>query len=171
MLTKLFDESYIHCDINLCDPYLSPAAAPDSLLAAAYPQDIVLYTCEYDMLNAEGVAFGERLSGRSVGKTVHGGLVKEVPHAFDKKPNPLKFPKSADRCYSEACAELKRVFGGRSSVEERRQLDKSKVVERFRDELEEGERAEEAEGVGGVDHSVGRKTTTNSEAPSVHGAL
>jgi hypothetical protein len=123
------------------------------------------------MLNAEGVAFGERLSGRSVGKTVHGGLVKEVPHAFDKKPNPLKFPKSADRCYSEACAELKRVFGGRSSVEERRQLDKSKVVERFRDELEEGERAEEAEGVGGVDHSVGRKTTTNSEAPSVHGAL
>jgi acetyl esterase/lipase len=176
MLTNLFDESYIHCDIDLTDPYLSPAAASDSLLAAAYPQDIVLYTCEYDMLNAEGVEFGERLSGSSVGKTVHGGLVKEVPHAFDKKPNPIKFPKSADRCYSEACAELRRVFGGRSSVEERRQLDKSKNVERFEDDLEgESERAGKGEGVHVVDHSVDHlvqdNTDTNDEVPSLHGAL
>jgi acetyl esterase/lipase len=172
MLTNLFDESYIHTDIDLTDPYLSPAAASDSLLAAAYPQDIVLYTCEYDMLNAEGVAFGERLSGRSVGKTVHGGLVKEVPHAFDKKPNPIHFPESADRCYKEACAELRRVFGGRSSVEERRQLDKSKNVERFEDNLEvEGERAGKGEGVHVVDHSVHEETDTNGEVPLVHGAV
>jgi acetyl esterase/lipase len=174
MLTNLFDESYIHCDIDLTDPYLSPAAASDSLLAAAYPQDIVLYTCEYDMLNAEGVAFGKRLSGSSVGKTVHGGLVKEVPHAFDKKPNPIKFPQSADRCYSEACAELRRVFGGRSSVEERRQLDKSKNVERFEDDLEvevEGERAGKGEGVHVVDHSVHEEMNTNDEFPLVHGAV
>jgi acetyl esterase/lipase len=133
MLTNLFDESYLNprCDIDLADPYLSPAAADDALLAAAYPNDIILYTCEYDMLNAEGVAFGERLSSPAVGKTLHGGLIKGVPHAFDKKPNPLSFPKAADRCYAEACSELKRVFGGRVSVEERRQLDQIHDVHRF----------------------------------------
>ncbi|TVY19824.1 AB hydrolase superfamily protein [Lachnellula arida] len=164
MLTKLFDESYMHPPnmIDLTDPYLSPAAGSDKLLKAAYPQDIILYTCEYDMLNAEGIAFGERLSGPQVGKTVHGGLVKEVPHAFDKKPNPIKFPVSADRCYAEACSELKRIFGGRVSVEDRRQLDKSKVVDRFEDDLQrdrvtgEGERlmdeTDMGDGVGGNDN-------------------
>jgi acetyl esterase/lipase len=143
MLTDLFDESYMHSQetIDLTDPYLSPAAAEDVFLKAAYPEDIILYTCEYDMLNAEGVEFGQRLKGPSIGKKVHGGLVKEVPHAFDKKPNPLSFPKSADRCYSEACAELRRVFGGRSSFEDTHQLSKSKTVERFDDGDEVGQGA------------------------------
>jgi acetyl esterase/lipase len=147
VLTKLFDESYMHPRdmIDLTDPYLSPAAGSDSLLKAAYPQDIVLYTCEYDMLNAEGIAFGERLSSPLIAKTVHGGLIKEVPHAFDKKPNPLKFPKSADRCYAEACAELKRVFGGRTSIEDRRQLDKSETVDRFEDDDQRGRMTGEGE--------------------------
>lgn len=140
MLTNLFDASYIHpkSDVDLSDPYLSPAAADDSVLRKAYPDEIVLYTCEYDMLNAEGVAFGERLSSPVVGKTIHGGLIKGVVHAFDKKPNPMSFPKSADRCYAEACSELKRIFGGRTSVEERRQLDQSLDVHRFEQE-EEGD--------------------------------
>jgi acetyl esterase/lipase len=140
MLTNLFDASYIHpkSDIDLSDPYLSPAAAEDSILRDAYPEDIVIYTCEYDMLNAEGVAFGERLSSPAVGKTIHGGLIKGVPHAFDKKPNPLSFPKAADRCYAEACSELKRVFGGRASVNERRQLEQCHDVHRFEQE-EEGD--------------------------------
>ena len=138
MLTNLFDASYLHpkCDVDLSDPYLSPAAADDSTLAAAYPEDIILYTCEHDMLNVEGVAFGERLSSPAIGKTLHGGLIKGVPHAFDKKPNPISFPKAADRCYSEACSELKRVFGGRASVEERRQLEQSHDVHRFEQEVE-----------------------------------
>lgn len=134
MLTDLFDQSYIqgtNTPVDLSDPYLSPAAADDALLRDAYPQDIVLYTCEYDMLNAEGVAFGERLKTRAINKTVHGGLVKASVHGFDKKPNPLSFPVSADRCYSEACAELKRLFGGTSSFEERRQLDEVEDVDRF----------------------------------------
>lgn len=136
MLTNLFDESYLfpHDEIDLTDPYLSPAAADDAFLKAAYPEDIVLYTCEHDMLNVEGVAFGERLKGNNIGKKVHGGLVKEVPHAFDKKPNPISFPKAADRCYAEACAQLRRVFGGRSSFEDTHQLDKSKDVDRFDDD-------------------------------------
>ncbi|KAG0649018.1 AB hydrolase superfamily [Hyphodiscus hymeniophilus] len=140
MLANLFDASYLQpkSSIDLSDPYLSPAAADDSLLAAAYPENIILYTCEYDMLNAEGVAFGERLSSPAVGKTLHGGLIKGVPHAFDKKPNPVSFPKAADRCYSEACSELICAFGGRSSVEERRQLEQSHDVHRFEQE-EEGD--------------------------------
>jgi len=146
MLTNLFDASYIHpkCDIDLADPYLSPAAAYDSMLRDSYPEDIVLYTCEYDMLNAEGVAFGERLSSPAVGKTIHGGLIKGVPHAFDKKPNPLSFPKAADRCYAEACSELKRVFGGRVSVDERRQLEQSHDVHRFEHE-EDGDQTLDAD--------------------------
>jgi putative ergosteryl-3beta-O-L-aspartate hydrolase len=59
--TDLFDASYMTAGLttvplDYSDPYLSPAAAPDVLLAAAYPVSIVLYTCEYDMLNAEGVS-------------------------------------------------------------------------------------------------------------------
>ncbi|ESZ94870.1 hypothetical protein SBOR_4746 [Sclerotinia borealis F-4128] len=137
MLTRLFDESYMHPidSIDLRDPYLSPAAATDNFLREAYPQDIVLYTCEYDMLNAEGIAFGERLSSSAISKTVKGGLINCVPHAFDKKPNPISFPKAADRCYKEACAELARVFGsGTTSEEDRKQLGKSKVVDRFEDQ-------------------------------------
>lgn len=133
VFTKLFDESYLHQsgEIDLHDPYLSPAAASDALIREAYPDTVIIYTCEYDMLNVEGVAFGDRLRGEAIGKNVMGGLVKEVPHAFDKKPNPLSFPKSADRCYGEACAELRRVFGKRVSYEDRTQLEKSKPVERF----------------------------------------
>jgi acetyl esterase/lipase len=151
MLTDLFDESYLFPtgEIDFNDPYLSPAAASDEFLKAAYPNEIILYTCEYDMLNAEGVAFGERLSHSAINKSVHGGLVKESVHAFDKKPNPIKFPESADRIYSEACAELNRIFGRRTSHEERRQLDKVKDVARFDDHDEENRigLSDEAEGL------------------------
>ncbi|PBP18113.1 lipase [Diplocarpon rosae] len=141
MLTNLFDQSYMpDCDVDLADPYLSPAAASDRDLAAAYPEDIVLYTCEYDMLNVEGIAFGKRLTSPAVNKTLHGGLIKAVPHAFDKKPNPLHFPEAADKCYNEACAHLKRVFGGMVSIEERTQLDQVQRVERFDDEEAEAAR-------------------------------
>jgi acetyl esterase/lipase len=135
VLTNLFDESYMratpgathhfqktspeHPPVDMTDPYLSPAAASDDLLRAAYPATIVLYTCEFDMLNAEGVAFGERLSGRGVAKTVKGGVIHAVPHAFDKKPNPVKFSEAAEKCYGEACAELNVLFGRRESEEAR----------------------------------------------------
>lgn len=140
MLTKLFDQSYLGGDIDVHDPYLSPAAASDTMLREAYPDTIVIYTCEYDMLNAEGISFGDRLRGEGIGKNVKGGLIKEVPHAFDKKPNPMSFPKSADRCYGEACAELRRVFGEQNVPEaELTQLERSKSVERFDEPEEVGE--------------------------------
>jgi len=104
------------------------------------------------MLNAEGIAFGTRLASPEISKTVHGGLIKEVPHAFDKKPNPLAFPPAADKCYNEACAELVRVFGGRNSIEDRAQLNEEVGVDRFADEelLGEGDHlmSEEIDGKG-----------------------
>ncbi|KFY92559.1 hypothetical protein V498_04862 [Pseudogymnoascus sp. VKM F-4517 (FW-2822)] len=105
-LTSLFDDSYLSSEyaatsLDLGDPYLSPAAASDDLLRAAYPQLIILHTCEHDMLNVEGVAFGERLKSPNVGKTVKGGIIENVPHAFDKMPNPMKYPEAAERVYGE----------------------------------------------------------------------
>ncbi|POS86852.1 hypothetical protein EPUL_001765 [Erysiphe pulchra] len=114
ILTDFFDEAYMQTqDLDLADPYLSPAASSDANLKDAYPNDILLYTCQYDMLNAEGVEFGMRLASEAIGKTVRGGLIQGVPHAFDKKPNPINFPESANRCYREVCAELRRIFGQR----------------------------------------------------------
>jgi acetyl esterase/lipase len=141
-LTDLFDASYMtdgHTTVPLdfADPYLSPAAAADSLLAAAYPEVIMLYTCEYDMLNAEGMAFGERLKAEGIGKTVKGGLIRRVPHAFDRKPDLWRWPVEAERCYVEACAELNVVFGQgereRVGTEERRQLEGVERAGRFED--------------------------------------
>lgn len=147
VLTNLFDDSYLspphndhhnpshnHGALDLSDPYLSPAAASDALLAAAYPDNIILYTCEYDMLNQEGTQFGLRLSSREIGKSVSGGLIYGVPHAFDRKPNPLTFSKAATKCYAEACAELNAAFGRRESIESRRQLDEEEDVVRFDDD-------------------------------------
>jgi len=154
ILTNLFDQSYLHPDsgVDMGDPYLSPAAATDEFLKAAYPDDIILYTCEYDMLNVEAIEFGERLAGSFIGKKLHGGLIKGAVHAFDKKPNPLSFPVAADHCYAEACAELKRVFGGKTTVGERRQLEESYPVERFEAERPEdiviGEHEDESPEVG-----------------------
>lgn len=137
-LTNLFDHSYLNmntatCELDFADPYLSPAAANDDLIREAYPDSIILYTCEYDMLNAEGIAFGERLKSPNLGKVVKGGMIRGVPHAFDRKPNPIRFPKDADRCYKEACAELNEAFGRNESLENRRQLDLAAKVERFQD--------------------------------------
>jgi acetyl esterase/lipase len=120
-LTNLFDDSYLSAEyaatsLDLSDPYLSPAAATDDMLRAAYPPLIILHTCEHDMLNAEGgVAFGERLKSPNVGKTVKGGIIENVPHAFDKMPNPKIYREVAERIYAEVCAELNAIVLGRSA--------------------------------------------------------
>lgn len=132
LLTDLFDESYLESQstsypLDLADPYLSPAAATTAALKAAYPKSIIIYTCEYDMLNSEGVAFGERLKDE-LGIEVKGGLIKGVPHAFDKKPNPIRFPKDAERCYGEACTELAEAWGARVSFAAKHQMDERYVM-------------------------------------------
>lgn len=109
VFTDLFDESYLQPPtMDMANPYLSPGVAPDHMLAGL-PQEIVLFTCEWDMLLAEGIAFRDRL--RLLGKTVHYSMVPEAPHGWDKAPNPLKQPKSVQREYLKACKELKRLLG------------------------------------------------------------
>jgi hypothetical protein len=84
------------------------------------------------MLNAEGVAFAKRLKTPEVGKTVKGGLIKNVPHAFDKIPNPMKYPEVAERCYAEVCAELNNdALCRRERLADRTQLSNILDVARF----------------------------------------
>lgn len=96
------------------------------------------------MLNAEGMEFGQRLKGEGIGKAVKGGLIKAVPHAFDRKPDLWRWPVEAERCYGEACAELNVVFGrgGRNgegvAVEVRKQLESVERTEGFEDSLGDG---------------------------------
>lgn len=116
IFTDLFDESYLHPPdtISLDSPYLSPGVAPTALLKNALPQEIILHTCEWDMLLDEGLMFKDRLESTELGKKVTFCMVKEVPHGWDKAPNPLKPTPGVREHYLHACKELRRVFAPRS---------------------------------------------------------
>ncbi|OQO10768.1 hypothetical protein B0A48_04068 [Cryoendolithus antarcticus] len=113
VFTDLFDESYLHPPdtISLDSPYLSPGLAPAALLRSALPQEIIMCTCEWDMLLGEGQAFHQRLISEDIGKTVHYKMIPEVPHGWDKAPNPLKPTPGVREHYLGACTELRRIFG------------------------------------------------------------
>ncbi|KFX96146.1 hypothetical protein V490_03488 [Pseudogymnoascus sp. VKM F-3557] len=109
-LTQLFDASYLYPphSISLSDPYLSPGITPDDILRAL-PEDIIIYTCEWDGLRAET----ERLVGRLIRvpkKRVQYRMLIGVSHAWDKSPNPFKRSLAAEQAYREACIEVKRIF-------------------------------------------------------------
>jgi putative ergosteryl-3beta-O-L-aspartate hydrolase len=106
---ELFDASYIYppgCDTS--DPFLSPGVASDEVLSGL-PDDIILFTCEWDMLRAEAERFGARLQ-RDLGKNVTHTMVRQVAHAWDRAPNPFYLDEAVGRHYKEACGELKRIF-------------------------------------------------------------
>lgn len=105
ILTSLFDESYLPEIENRMSPYASPAAATDADLAAAVPEQIAMYLCEWDMLLQEGKVFADRLKG--VGKKVHLVIIKEKRHGFDKSPYPFSVDPEATLHYTEACTILK----------------------------------------------------------------
>lgn len=109
--TDLFDTSYLYPsrDVSLSDPYLSPGVATDEILREL-PEDIVIYTCEWDGLRAEAERFKERLAG-GLGKRVRYMMVPGVPHAWDKSPNPFKGSSATEQIYREACTDIKGVFG------------------------------------------------------------
>ena len=120
LFTDLFDESYLHPPhtISLDSPYLSPGVAPTDLLRAALPQEIIMHTCEWDMLLSEGEDFYHRLitptsdpSGQGIGKKVWYKMVEGVPHGWDKAPNPWKPTPGVREHYLRACKEMRRVFG------------------------------------------------------------
>ncbi|KEQ75725.1 alpha/beta-hydrolase [Aureobasidium namibiae CBS 147.97] len=112
IFTNLFDESYLHPPdtIPLDSPYLSPGIAPTALLAEALPQDIIMHTCQWDMLLAEGEKFRDRLTGKGINKTVHYKMIEGVPHGWDKAPNPLKPTPGVKQHYLNATNHLRRIF-------------------------------------------------------------
>ncbi|KAI9792975.1 MAG: hypothetical protein M1816_001297 [Peltula sp. TS41687] len=125
VFTSLFDAAYIGPHLSSSPssissssassvykhPYLSPGLAPDSNLINSLPHDIVVYTCEWDMLLFEGETFRERLQG--LGKNVTGGIIPEVEHGWDRAPFLFWRPRTVAKMmkyYEEACHDLRRVF-------------------------------------------------------------
>ena len=109
VFTELFDDSYLHPPtLDLANPLLSPGQAPTEMLVDL-PKRIVIIACEYDMLLDEAKKFRDRLE-KETGKEVVFWEVPEVPHAWDKAPNPFKTPESAKEYYRRACDELKKMF-------------------------------------------------------------
>lgn len=112
IFTNLFDESYLHPPdtIPLDSPYLSPGIAPTDLLAEALPREIIMHTCQWDMLLAEGEKFRDRLTDKGINKNVHYKMIEGVPHGWDKAPNPLKPTPGVKEHYLNATNHLRRVF-------------------------------------------------------------
>lgn len=107
--TRLFDKSYLHPprDVALDSPYLSPGVADDALLALL-PYELLVWTCEWDMLHDEGERFRARMA--ALGKRVGGRTISGVPHAWDRAPNPLREDATMREVYAEACEEIRRIF-------------------------------------------------------------
>ncbi len=106
--SNLFDASYLYpTGGDMSDPFLSPGVASDEMLRSL-PEDIAIYTCEWDGLCMEGRSFGQRLE--KLGKRVKYRMIEGVPHAWDKAPNPIRTHPEVESSYKEACAELRRVF-------------------------------------------------------------
>lgn len=112
LFTDLFDQSYLHPPntIPLDSPYLSPGIAETALLREALPNEIIMHTCEWDMLLAEGIKFKDRLISKEINKNVVYTMVEGVPHGWDKAPNPIKPTPGVKEFYLNACDELRRVF-------------------------------------------------------------
>ncbi|KAL8789323.1 MAG: hypothetical protein Q9213_001246 [Squamulea squamosa] len=109
VLTKLFDASYMPEPSNASSPFASPAAASSDMLRQALPSGYIgLYSCEWDTLNAEGLAFAKRLE--HLGKSVEYESMPEVVHGFDKAPNPLSVDPKADLFYRKACVILRQAI-------------------------------------------------------------
>ncbi|SPO07236.1 related to MUP1 - High affinity methionine permease [Cephalotrichum gorgonifer] len=111
IMTNLFDAAYLDPpDLDLANPFLSPSRATDELLVGGLPEDIIVYTCEWDMLLKEGEEFAARLAAEPVCKRVQYRMIEEVPHGWDKGPSPISPPEGAEEVYGECCERLKRVF-------------------------------------------------------------
>jgi len=111
--TDLFDESYIYPpSIDVSNPYLSPLMAPDETLRTL-PDDIILYTCEFDMLQKEAERFKDRCQD-DLGKKVRFRMVEGVTHGWDKSFHPFTDYTEITKLYREACTDLNTAFGAGS---------------------------------------------------------
>ena len=115
ILTDLFDASYLHPPtLDLADPHLSPAMASDEMLRDALPDNVIMYTCEWDMLLREGEDFAGRLAAEPINKTMMYKEIDGVPHGWDKGPSPFSPPEGSEELYAECCQRLKEIFEERS---------------------------------------------------------
>lgn len=112
-LTDLFDAAYYYPpDMDLANPYASPAKAADELLARVVPPKVRLYTCEFDMLRREGEEFARRLANPPIGKDVTHVMIPGVEHGWDRSPNPWRPAERSGELYGDCAEWLKDVFGG-----------------------------------------------------------
>ncbi|KAK0640645.1 Alpha/Beta hydrolase protein [Cercophora newfieldiana] len=112
-ITSLFDASYLYPpELLLADPLLSPSKATDEQLAQGIPPHVIFYTCEWDMLLREGEELAKRLGRSPIGKDVRYKMIPEVPHAWDKAPDPTKPAAGSEQLYEECCKALKGIFEG-----------------------------------------------------------
>ncbi|KAI0395860.1 Alpha/Beta hydrolase protein [Xylariaceae sp. FL0594] len=125
-LTNLFDASYLFPPgLDLADPCLSPNKAADKLLIDGLPDNILFYTCEWDMLLREGEYLAHRLQEPPISKTVFYTMIPRVPHGWDKSPNPMKAPPKSEKTYRDCSTRLRKVFNGinpRSALERPRRV-------------------------------------------------
>lgn len=111
VMTNLFDASYLFpADLDLADPCLSPSKASNEVLKEGLPEDIIMYTCEWDMLLREGEDFACRLAAEPINKWVQYRMIDEVPHGWDKGPSPFCPPIGSEEVYGECCDRLRGVF-------------------------------------------------------------
>jgi acetyl esterase/lipase len=107
-LERRLSNLYPPQNVSMSDPYLSPGVAPASLLKSL-PDEVIIYTCEWDELLVEAERFRDRLV-QELGKKVTYRRVDGVAHAWDKSPNFLLAKPLREEVYAEACSHLKRVF-------------------------------------------------------------
>lgn len=110
LFTDLFDASYLYPphEVSMSDPYLSPGLASEAMLRAL-PNEIIMYTCEWDELLVESERFRDRLR-TELGKKVIYRKVEGVMHAWDKSPNLALEAGKREEIYSEVCSQIKRIF-------------------------------------------------------------
>ena len=110
-ITSLFDASYLYpSNLVLANPLLSPSKATDEQLAKSIPPNVIFYTCEWDMLLREGEELAKRLEKMPISKKVFYKKIPEVPHGWDKSPDPLKPAAHTDELYTECCQHLRSIF-------------------------------------------------------------
>ncbi|KAI1137794.1 alpha/beta-hydrolase [Hypoxylon sp. FL0543] len=110
-LTNLFDASYLFPpEVDLAHPFLSPSRASDEVLIESIPQNVIFYTCEWDMLLHEGEELAQRLQKPPISKNVYYTMIPGVAHGWDKGPNPMKPPPKSEKLYAECCRKLKSIF-------------------------------------------------------------
>ena len=103
---KLFVDSYLGSSpVDLTSQYLSPGLAPANILRSALPKKIAIYTCGWDALLEEGEMFRERLV--ALEKTVGGGTIEGVSHAWDRLPQFSKGNPKMDDMYAKAVGDLR----------------------------------------------------------------